>query len=138
MTNRFINSLVGDGKSRGSRVIPTLAGLVLAGCFLTGCSKSQPPNVETPPPATESNPAPAVATPAPPNNPAPVVVAAKPEGGADLKQLNQAYIGWIVSNKRRPKSFEEFVTLSGIKVPPPPAGKKYVIDQHGYINFADQ
>ena len=63
------------------------------------------------------------------------MVAASPEGGADLKQLNHAYIGWIVQNRRRPKSFEEYVALSGVQVPPPPAGKKYVIDKNGYINL---
>jgi hypothetical protein len=49
--------------------------------------------------------------------------------------LNHAYIGWIVQNRRRPKSFEEYVALSGVQVPPPPAGKKYVIDKNGYINL---
>jgi len=69
---------------------------------------------------------------------APATVAASAEGGADLKQLNHAYIGWIVQNHRRPKTFEEFVTLSGIKFPAAPAGKKYVIEKSGFINLVSQ
>ena len=79
----------------------------------------------------------AAMTPAPQYAPAPVVVAASPDGGADLKQLNHAYIGWIVQNRRRPKDINEFVALSGIQLPPAPAGKKYVIDQNGFINYAN-
>ena len=69
---------------------------------------------------------------------APVTVAPGTDGGADLKQLNHAYIGWIVQNHRRPKTFEEFITLSGMKMPPAPAGKKYVIEQSGFINLVSQ
>lgn len=67
-----------------------------------------------------------------------VTVVAGTEGGADLKQLNHVYIGWIVQNHRRPKSFEEFVTLSGTQVPPAPAGKKYVIEPNGFINLVSR
>ena len=69
---------------------------------------------------------------------APAAVIAGPDGGADLKQLNHAYIGWIVQNHRRPKTFEEFISASGMKVPPAPAGKKYVIEQSGFINLVNQ
>lgn len=67
----------------------------------------------------------------------PVVIAANPAGGADLKQLNHAYVGWIMQHHQAPKTFEEFISLSGMKVPPPPAGKKYVIDKYGFINYVD-
>lgn len=119
-----------------------MADLCLA-AFLTtillavGCKKNEPaPVAAEPPPVAETNPTPALAPPAQPAASAPVVVASSPDGGADLKQLNHAYIGWIVQNRRRPKSFEEYVTLSGVQVPPAPAGKKYVIDKNGYINLA--
>ena len=65
-------------------------------------------------------------------------VAVSPEGGADLRQLNHIYIGWIVQNRRRPKDFNDFVSSSGIQIPPAPAGKKYVIDKNGYIAVANQ
>jgi hypothetical protein len=68
----------------------------------------------------------------------PVTVAAAPDGGADLRDLNHAYIGWVVRSHQRAKTFEEFVAASGTKVPPPPAGKKYVIDHAGFIAIQNQ
>jgi hypothetical protein len=114
-----------------------LAAMLAAVFFAVGCKKSEIATVETPPSVADTNQSPAVIQQIPPSASAPVVVAARPDGGADLKQLNHAYIGWILQNRRRPKSFEEFVTLSGIQVPPPPAGKKYVIDGHGFINYVN-
>jgi len=121
---------------------PVYLALVVGVLLFAGCGK-KPPAAETPaaPPAAETNPA---SMPAAANKPmfippaAPTTVAAGTDGGADLKQLNHAYIGWIVQSHHRPKSFEEFVTMSGIKVPPAPAGKKYVIDKYGYINLVNQ
>jgi hypothetical protein len=115
-----------------------LAAVAAAALFSTGCGKGKPTTVQTaaPPPVEDTNPPPA-AMPQPLQYAStPVVVATGPDGGADLKQLNHAYIGWIVQNRRRPKSFEEYVAVSGVQIPPPPAGKKYIIDKHGFINLA--
>jgi hypothetical protein len=107
-----------------------------------GCKKSKPPVAETPAPQatvdTNQSQAPAPAPTATENAPAPATVAASPDGTPDLKALNQAYIGWIVQNRQRPKNLDEFFKLSGIQFPPPPAGKKYVIDGSGFINLANQ
>jgi len=65
-------------------------------------------------------------------------VATAPEGGADLRDLNHAYIRWIVQTHQRAKTFEDFVAISGVKVPPPPAGKKYIIDHAGFIAIQNQ
>ena len=115
-----------------------LAGGVLV---LVGCSK-QP--VPLPTATVTTTDVTAVATaPAsqqmstPTAAPAPTIAVAA-EGGADLKQLNHVYIGWIVQNHQRPKTFEEFITLSGVQVPPAPDGKKYVIDKNGFINLASR
>lgn len=107
-----------------------------AALFSNGCSKSKQAAQTSVPPAVDTNQTPAV-QPATSREETPVVVAANPDGGADLKQLNHAYIAWIIQNRRRPKSFDEFVALSGIQIPPPPAGKKYVIDHNGFINYAN-
>jgi hypothetical protein len=112
--------------------------LVLA-LFVAGCGKSKPAPVQvsTPPPTIENtNPAPTTTPMAATPVPTQAVIPASPDGGADLKQLNHIYVGWVLQNRRRPQSFDEFVKLSGIQVPPPPAGKKYVIDGHGFINYA--
>jgi hypothetical protein len=80
------------------------------------------------------------AAPAPAFQPtvAPAAVAAVPGGGADLKDLNHAYIRWIVQSHIRPKTFEEFAAKSKIQFPPAPAGKKYVIDKAGFIAIVSQ
>jgi len=72
------------------------------------------------------------------NSSSSLTVAANPDGGANLKQLNHAFVKWIATNHRRPASFEEFVAASGLQIPAPPAGKKYVIDQNGLINITAQ
>jgi hypothetical protein len=136
-------SISANSPVRGRKPGWLLAGAVLAIILAAtmgaaGCKKSEPaPTPPAAPPPADTNAAPAAASPAPPAAAAPVVVASNPDGGADLKQLNHAYVGWVMQNRRRPQSFEEFVRLSGIQVPPPPAGKKYVIDGHGFINYAN-
>ena len=114
-----------------------LAAMLAAIFFVVGCKKSEPTTVATPPPVADTNQVPAIIQQTAPPASASVVVAVSPAGGADLKQLNHAYIGWVLQNRRRPGSFEEFIKLSGIQVPPPPAGKKYVIDGHGFINYVN-
>lgn len=121
------------------REMLTCVALTLMGSLVfSGCSKREP--ASPPPPAADTNQA-ATPSPPPPSRPAPSpppTIAASPDGGADLRQLNHAYIGWIVQNHRRPKSFEEYVSLSGVQVPSAPAGKKYIIDKNGYIALAGQ
>ena len=116
-----------------------LVAIATAALFSGGCGKGKS-SAETPAPLsvadTNQSPA-AMPTSAPKYESPPIVIAASPDGGADLKQLNHAYIGWIVQNRRRPKSFDEYVALSGVQIPPPPAGKKYVIDKNGFINLAN-
>jgi hypothetical protein len=107
-------------------------------CFFTGCNKPSTAQAPTPQqPVADTNQASVAMPHAPENAPAPVALAASPDGGVDLKQLNHAYVGWIVRNRRAPNTFEEFVAWSGIQVPPPPAGKKYVIDSTGFINLVN-
>jgi hypothetical protein len=64
--------------------------------------------------------------------------AAVPLAPDDLRQLNHAYIDWVMQNNRHAKTFEEYVAASGISAPTPPAGKKYIIDKKGFINYADK
>jgi hypothetical protein len=113
---------------------------ILAALLATGCSKSKPAAVEAaaPPTVEAANPAPATMPTAAAPVPTQVVIPASPDGTPDLKAINQAYIRWIVQNRRRPKDLDEFVALSGVHFPPPPAGKNYVIDKNGFINFANQ
>src|SRR5580693_3875809 len=99
-----------------------LALILTATIFFTGCSKSKVPATQT---TVEQNTNQATADQSPDYqqppvaNPAPVVAAAQTSAQPDLTALNHAYIGWIVQNRQRPKSFEEFVAKSGMQVPPP-------------------
>jgi hypothetical protein len=139
-------------KPSASRHKPAFCfALVLtAALSFTGCSK-KPAVAEAPAPqpaldtnqnktaaapvVPEAAPVVPEATPVAPE--APAVIAASPNGGANLSALNQAYIGWVIQNHHHAKSFEEYVAASGISVPPPPAGKKYIIDKNGFINYAN-
>jgi hypothetical protein len=136
LLERKINHLV---PSVGRSLFQAAGLMLVVGIFiLTGCSKKQSAVA----PAISAADAPPA--PAPANNPVnlqpaiPTTIAAGANGGVDLKALNHAYIGWIIQSHVRPKTFEEFVTKSGVQVPPAPTGKKYVIDQNGFINLADQ
>ena len=120
--------------SRHNRAI-VFALILTATLSFTGCSKkTSTAQAPAPQPALDTNQT-AAATPVAPE--VPTVIAASPNGGADLSTLNQAYIGWVIQNHRHAKSFEEYVAASGISVPPLPAGKKYIIDKNGFINYAN-
>jgi hypothetical protein len=138
-----MNKLSGHDQPRFQPLIPMV---VLAAGFLViaGCSKK---TVSTAPATPTNSDSVLTTAPTPENRPPPVyntppatppTVATASTGGADLKQLNHIYIGWIIQNRRRVKTFEEFVAASGVQVPPAPDGKKYVIDNNGYINLANR
>ena len=42
-----------------------------------------------------------------------------------------------MQNRRVPANFEEFAASANIQIPPPPAGKKYVINSHGLISLVN-
>jgi hypothetical protein len=110
--------------------------LALGGGLLAGCGKKTPAVVTAAPPAaaaaSEDHP---VLNPLPPTGPPAVPV--DTQGSVDLRELNHTYISWIVQNHVRPKTFESFVSLSGMAAPPAPAGKKFIIDRNGFIALVD-
>ena len=117
--------------------------MLAAGCGKKSAATPTPTPAQGPASATNPDPsAPASTTPAQPgyNPPAspPPAIATTADGGPDLKQLNHYYIGWILQNRQRPKTFEQFVAASGVQVPPAPTGKKYVIDSSGFINLVNR
>lgn len=95
----------------------------------TGCRKagSSASNVS----AAESN---AVAAAAqdhePVYSPTPAVTApvVAPDGEPDLVELNRSLLRWVMVNRRKPASFEDFAATANVTIPPPPAGKKYMIN----------
>jgi hypothetical protein len=104
--------------------------ILLALISVLACKKAPPPTAESlarhgPPSINQGAP------------PEPVVV---PDGGsteANLNQLSHALRKYIAGSHSLPKDFNDFLAKSGVQPPPPPAGKKYVI-QGQVIALADQ
>jgi len=99
---------------RPQAALPTLSAAALAGALplmLAGCSK------EPKQPSAPLAPSPAATN-----------VSEAAPAGPDLAELNRQLRRWIVSNRRPPKSFEDFAANTTYQIPPPPPGKKYVID----------
>ncbi len=106
--------------------------------FCGGCKKSEPEQVTT---TSEVSTPSAPPQPQPsPNQPVgqPQATLAQPDGQPDLAELNRTLIRWIVAHKRAPASFEDFAATSGVQIPPPPAGKKYIIAKDMHIQLVSR
>jgi hypothetical protein len=129
-----LNKLV----SLGSRIpFAAIAILAVSICF-TGCKKSKPPEaqavaVQDTNQVAEDH-APVFQPPVPV---APVAVNTPATGAPDLRELDRDLIRWIVGNRRPPKNFADFAATAGVQIPPPPAGKKYIIDKTMHIQLVD-
>jgi hypothetical protein len=133
-----------NGRIESQRVgglgLVAIMGLALVA---TGCGKSKSATVQmsgsspvedtNPPPVT--NQMPVYQQPASAN---PATAAVQPAAGPDLRELDRGLIRWIVSNHRRPGSFEEFAATANITIPPPPTGKKYAFDHTMHIQLVDR
>lgn len=104
--------------------------ILLAATCVVACKKAPEPTAESlarhRPPSMN----PGVA-------PEPIVV---PDGGsteANLDQLSLALRKYIAGSHTMPKDFDDFLAKSGVQPPPPPAGKKYVI-QGPVVALTDQ
>jgi hypothetical protein len=113
-----------------------VACLALALAVTAGCGKSSPPVQSAAPPvssdATSAQQTPPPAQPAL-QNPQPAAVANPDDSKQTLQGLNRALMGWMISNHRHPKTFEEFASSANIQIPDPPAGKKYALNARGFI-----
>jgi hypothetical protein len=102
-----------------------------------GCSKKTDAPASNLP-ATPQAAAPTSAAPTPPivaSMPAPATAT---NAAPDLRAINRALIIWSVHHRRQPSSFEEFAASAGFQIPPPPPGKKYVIDSNGLISLVNR
>ena len=124
----------------GRRYILSMLLVCATAMLAVGCHrKEQSSEIPAPPPpATQTDAAPAA--PAAP----PAAVNSEPAASSvanalpDLRPLNQALIGWILSNQRHPASFEEFAASTDIQIPPLPPGKKYVLNGRGLISIVNR
>jgi len=62
--------------------------------------------------------------------------------GADqqaiLDELNREVKKWVMRNRRKPASFEEVVSTAQLQVPPPPPGKKYVLNSELKVKLENE
>lgn len=111
--------------------------LLMAALVFAGCGKAKKPVAASVPETAAS---------AEPNNaPAPVAQAslaaaplATPTGETDMAELNRTMLRWILGHRRVPANFEEFAATAGVAIPPPPAGKKYVIGRDKRIQLVNK
>ena len=96
-----------------------------------GCKRQPPPAATSQSAAAES-----VAAPAPPASVQAAPPAPAPTG--EPVNLDRELRKWIVRNRRPPKNFEDFAATAGVEIPPPPPGKKYVVDKTMHIVLANR
>jgi hypothetical protein len=104
--------------------------ILLAGISVLACKKAPPPTAESlarhGPPSTNPGAA-----------PEPIIVPDSGNPDANLNQLSHALRKYVAGSRSVPKDFNDFLAKSGVQPPPPPAGKKYVI-QGQVVALADQ
>jgi hypothetical protein len=93
-----------------------------------GCKRQQSP----PPSAPTSSPTQGTAEAVPQGAPPQVLRPADAPPGEAIN-LDRELRRWILANRRPPKNFEDFAATAGIQIPPPPPGKKYVIDKSMHV-----
>jgi hypothetical protein len=132
-----LNKLASQGSKIPFAAIAVLAVLICS----TGCRKSKPPVTDATA-VQDTNQANQAAEDhaqafQPPVPVAPVAVNTPATGAPDLRELDRSLIRWIVGNRRPPKNFADFAATAGVAIPPPPAGKKYIIDKTMHIQLVD-
>jgi hypothetical protein len=113
--------------------------------FAAGCGKkSEKPLSSAAPPlqTTQDTSQPAAPGSAVNSQPVPVALATNAPGvtnaAPDFAELRRALARWLVRNRRPPANFEDFAATAGVVIPPPPAGKKYVITKDMHIQLVDR
>ena len=141
------------------RVTAAMVAVVLVSSF-TGCGKGEPEPTAAPvQPAADPNAGQVAVTPvatAPGTPPPPIDVSAPPPMTATapavaaaesdvpskdaLEAVTHALQSFSIAHERAPKSLEELISSGYLrKLPPPPAGKKYVyVPEINNISLADQ
>ena len=115
---------------------------LFAAMLVGGCSKREPTagtgTATNTPQAERSGATPAAAPPS--RGPAPTAPPATgaviPDSGdvnATLNRLSLELRKHVVGTRSVPKNFEDFIAKSHVQAPPPPAGKKYAIQDQAVV-----
>ena|SRR6185437_12693778 len=108
--------------------------LILALMFalgVTGCGKKGNQQASQPAPIAQPQAQPAAQA------QASTQPAAQQNAEPDLANINRTLIRWLIRNKRRPTSFEDFAATADTPIPPAPAGKKYVIGANMHVQLVN-
>lgn len=62
-------------------------------------------------------------------------VRADADSAAVIEELNRELRRYRVTYQRLPANFEEFVATTRLQVPPPPPGKKYIINRQNRVEL---
>jgi hypothetical protein len=123
--------------SRTSCLVFAVFVLVCAGCKKPATTAASTPENVNNQSRTDQAPAPApVPTAATEQTTAAPLVT--PTGDPDLGAINRALLRWVLGNRRTPQNFEDFAATAGVTIPPPPAGKKYLIAKNMHILLVNQ
>ena len=115
---------------------------LLSAVLVGGCSKREPTlgtNTATNTPQADGSAAtPAAAPPSrgPGATAPPATGAVIPDSGdvnATLNRLSLELRKYVVGTRSVPKNFEDFIAKSHVQAPPPPAGKKYAIQDQAVV-----
>jgi hypothetical protein len=112
-----------------------------AAMFAAGCGKKseKPSSGATPPLQTTQDTSQPTAPSSDVNSqPVPAALATNVAAAPDLMKLTLDLRRWCARNHRVPASFEDFSATAGVDIPPPPAGKKYVIGGNMHIQLVDR
>ena len=63
----------------------------------------------------------------------PAVIQDQGDPNAVLAQLSLELRKYVVHTRSVPKNYEEFIAKSQVQAPPPPAGKKYAIQNKAVV-----
>ena len=116
--------------------------MLLAGGIGLGCKKQGAgPEVGGATNASAADPSgPEAVAPPSPRGPGPMPVASVPgviqdqsDPTAVLSQLSLELRKYVVRTRSVPKNYEEFIAKSQVQAPPPPAGKKYAIQNKAVV-----
>lgn len=109
-----------------------LAGLVFS-CLGIGCGKQPSSSAQPEPVAQQAAPPPDTGT--PPGQPGETV---EPQAAPSLGELTQAVRKYAAERRRVPASLDELVAHGYLaRVPPAPAGKKFVINKNLEVVLAN-
>ena len=117
------------GRLKSFWAVLIIGGLVA----VSGCSKKASTAGAPPQPVAQAQ---AVVDTNAPNQSQPSLVQA--DGQPDFAALNRTLKRWVFGHRRPPANFDEFAATAGVSIPPPPAGKKYVITKNMHVELANR